>query len=270
MNHYKRRLIQVGKTTLFNLLPARDVNRKTILFVSGVGRSGTNMMMDCFEKSLETDVFEEDDRRAFSDYRLRGLDVIDALVSRSPMRFVVFKPLLDAHLVGDLLDRYPRCFAIWMYRHYDDVVNSHLVRWPGMRGYIDEIVGGGEGTWHGKSMTESTRQILKDAYRDDLNDASAVALLWYYRNALFFDMGLDADTRSNLVKYEDYVVDPGGILDGVCDSVGMKSTWFMKSDVHAGSIRKNRPPEIADHIRILCDDMLGKLDKVFADRRAKA
>ena len=39
-----------------------------------------------------------------------------------------------------LMRLFPDSCAVWMYRHYDDCVNSILTRWPGHRNGIDEIV----------------------------------------------------------------------------------------------------------------------------------
>src|SRR5688572_22752173 len=41
------------------------------VFVAGVHRSGTNMMMDILERSWETDVLHESDSRAFEDNLMR-------------------------------------------------------------------------------------------------------------------------------------------------------------------------------------------------------
>ena len=54
------------------------------LLVAGVQRSGTNMVMDVLERSLETDVYHERDPRAFDNYEMRPLEVIRGLRARSP------------------------------------------------------------------------------------------------------------------------------------------------------------------------------------------
>ena len=44
----------------------RDTTQsKTVILVSGVQRSGTNMIMDFYDRSLETTVFHETDKRVY-------------------------------------------------------------------------------------------------------------------------------------------------------------------------------------------------------------
>ena len=73
------------------------------VFVVGVQRSGTNMLTHGLAMSPEFEVYNEGNRRAFANYRLRD-DHIAALVSRSRHCYVLFKPLVDSHRIRELLD----------------------------------------------------------------------------------------------------------------------------------------------------------------------
>ena len=58
-------------------------SQKLTVFVAGVQRSGTNMLMDALERSFETDVYHERDPRAFDNYLMRPPEVIARLHARS-------------------------------------------------------------------------------------------------------------------------------------------------------------------------------------------
>ena len=111
-----------------------------VSFLPGFPWSGTNMVTAVFEWSSLTKVFREADKSAKNNFQLRDDDVIQDLVLGSPAYFVMVKALLDGHRVGQLMRLLPDSCAVRMYRHYDDCVNSILVRWPGHRNGTNEIV----------------------------------------------------------------------------------------------------------------------------------
>jgi len=82
-----RALLLSKKQVHWWLHPCDQKNRSR-LFVAGMQRSGTNMLMNVLEESLATDVFHERDPCAFHDYQMREYPVIQGLVDQSPgMRF---------------------------------------------------------------------------------------------------------------------------------------------------------------------------------------
>ena len=92
--------------------PTRELNAKTVVFVAGVQRSGTNMITDVLRRSVETDVYHETDPRAFEDYEMRPLSVIRNLVDQSPARVIVFKCLCELQDLRQLLDAFPSALAL--------------------------------------------------------------------------------------------------------------------------------------------------------------
>jgi len=74
------------------------------VYLVGLQRSGTNMLAKGLEASHEVEVRNENDRRAFSRFRLRPDAVVQSLIAGSRARYVLFKPLCDAHRVVGLLD----------------------------------------------------------------------------------------------------------------------------------------------------------------------
>ncbi len=72
-----------------------QLNNKQCVFVAGVQRSGTNMLMDIMERSMETDVYHERDHRAFQSYEMKLTDVIHQIFKKSISPVFVIKALCE-------------------------------------------------------------------------------------------------------------------------------------------------------------------------------
>ena len=70
-------------------LRKKKTPQKTVVFVGGIQSSGTNLMIDVLERSIETDVFHERDRRAFQNFQMRPPEVIRHLLDATgqPVEF---------------------------------------------------------------------------------------------------------------------------------------------------------------------------------------
>lgn len=244
---------------------------KETILVPGVQRSGTNMLMDVLDLSLETDVFHEQDPRAFDSYHLRPYVRQMELRERSSAHFFVLKALLDSEKTTQLLSLLEPAKAVWMYRDYDDVVNSNLRNWPGGRNQMEDLLRDpfktGYRAW---GMTEETLSLIKQYYKPGMSDANTIALFWYYRNQLLFDQGLETDHRAIVLKYEDVAVDTESTLRWLCDQLGMEFTPRMAAQIHAKSIGKRKRSEIDPDIRTLCDGMLQRFEKIYQEKRQKS
>lgn len=240
---------------------------KQVVFVAGVQRSGTNMMIDVLDRSLQTDVFSGSDPRAFENYALRQQAVLGALIEASDAPYVVFKALFELDALARLLDVFAPAKAVWIVRRYDDMVNSHLHKWSGCPSAIGQILEDRDSAgFRGRGMSEETRATVADVYHPDMTDASAVALFWWFRNRLFFEQAFDADTRVLPVRYESLVSDPQPEFRRVFAFVGVDFTPRVMRKVFASSIGKDAPPEIEPPVRALCDEMQARFDELIAAR----
>jgi hypothetical protein len=97
-----------------------------------------------------------------------------------------------------------------------------------------------------------------------VNDASAVALFWYFRNILFFEQGFDADDRVLPVRYEWLVTNPHKGFRRVFDYVGIQYSPRTTAKVFTSSIRKAPPPDIEPRIRALCDSLVARFEPLLA------
>lgn len=259
---------QIRKASFQRLNPWHG--QKETILVPGVQRSGTNMLMDVFDLSFETDVFHERDPRAFDSYHLRPYVRQMDLRDQSFARFFVLKALLDSEKTSELLSFLAPAKAIWMFRNFDDMVNSNLRNWPGGRNQIEDLMRDpfktGYRAW---GMTEDTLDLIRQHYKPGMNDASAIALFWYYRNQLFFDQGLDQDERVIVVKYEDVARAPDQTLSWLCAELGLEFTPRMAGQIHAKSIGKRSPSDIEAEVRDLCSEMQLRFDKIYEKKRRK-
>jgi hypothetical protein len=258
--------------TLKNRLVPNHQRRHLTVFVAGVHRSGTNMMMEVLERSWETDVFNESDPRAFDEYIMRDEAIIHELVRQSAAPVTVIKALNETHKLSHLLDAFAPAKSIWMFRSYDDAINSTLRHWPGQRkgrqNQLDAVVRDrNSAEWRGLVMTDDTHRIVCQHYRPDMDDASAAALFWFYRNQLLFDQGLDSDARVLLARYESLVSD-SDYARRLTDAFGIKLTSAMQRVAHTESVRRQAPPQLDAEVRELCERMLHALEE--AHRRQTA
>jgi hypothetical protein len=245
---------------------AGEAKGQHVVFLTGVQRSGTNMVMDILERSPDTKVFHETDRRAFVEFELRE-DPILRRLARSAARCVIFKALCDAHRLTGLMEQFQSSSAIWVYRHFDDVVASHLVSWPKGRNQIDKLVEDrSAAVWRGRAMTDATWELVKRHYHPDMNLASAQAVFWYYRNQLFFDQKIDGNGRVYLMKYEDIASRPRAEVEQLAHFLGIRTTAAMAAYVSPGAARRKPPQPVDPPIRMLCEEMMNRLDLALSSR----
>lgn len=239
---------------------------KQVVFVAGVQRSGTNMMMDVLERSFETEVYHERDPRAFDQYQMRPREVIHGLVKAAKAPQVIFKALCELQELRQLLDEFMPAKAVWIVRRFEDVVNSHIALWNRMPKDLAEIVKDRNGAagWRGRGMSDATHDLVRRFYHPDISNESACALFWCFRNGLFFEHGFDRDQRVLLVCYESLVTSPTEQFSRLFNFLGIEYTTYVSSKVFASSVRKSSSPVIEPPIRELCEALTAKFEALLA------
>lgn len=241
--------------------------RAAPLFVVGCQRSGTNMLMDVLEKSLDTWTYNEDHGHTFINYRIKPLEERKRLIQKARCRWVVFKPLCDSQNIDRLLDEHPDAKAIWEFRRYQDVANSALHNWglEHQRWMIRMAATDPEWDhWLVDRMPPQRRQLVQDLYDDRMSFHTAAALKWYLRNAIYFDYGLDHCTdRVRLLSYEESVQHPVEQFSTMWEFLGMEFQPGYVSEVFATSIRKQDFPRIDPRVEALCEEMTERLQRAL-------
>ncbi|MBK1696033.1 sulfotransferase domain-containing protein [Rhodovibrio salinarum] len=236
---------------------------KRILLVSGVQRSGTNLVLGTLDASLDTSVFFEGDPRAFDRFALRDVECILNLTEQANTSLVVFKSLLEAGELADWMDA-TGASAIWVFRSYTDMVNSYLRKWPGGRNRLDEIADGRAlEDWRARGIRDETLDMIRQHYDPAMSDADAIALFWAYRNQMFFDQGLADKTNVLLLFYDDFVRRPAVVGRQVCRFAQIPYTPSLTRAVKTSSLKKNDPPRLRPDITELCEEMMARLKAVY-------
>ena len=260
VRHYAaRRAFLTGKKVVqeFKRLSGSVDGGRKYVFVAGVQRSGTNMMMDVLGRSFECDVYHETDPRAFDNYQMRDRNVIHGLAERSLAPVFVIKALCELQELRSLMDEFLPAQVIWIMRHYEDVVNSILVSFQNRVQAIQNVIAhrGDDSWWLWRGVSDETYTVLKSLVHPEMNEASAAALQWYLRNILFFEQGLDKDRRVLAVSYERLVKDPYEQFRQVFAFLGLKYSPRLVRQVFANSVRRRAPPEIEPRVKALCEDL---------------
>jgi hypothetical protein len=262
-----QRGLLLGSKYCLQRFSTQPADRLTV-FVAGVQRSGTNMMMDVLERSYQTDVFHERDERAFANYLMRPSSVIRGLYEQSKASHFVIKSLCELQDLSRLMSEFSPAKAVWVVRNYEDVVNSMLVSFGNHAKQVQRIAKDRHSDgWRGEGMSDATHALVRRFASEDLDDASAAALIWYFRNVLFFEQGFDRAPTVILVPYERLVTEPEQEFRRVFEFLGLAYSPRVNAKVFPSSIRKREPPPIDPGIRQLCDDLTARFEILAARGR---
>lgn len=230
---------------------------RQVVFVAGMQRSGTNMLMDRLERSFATDVFHERDRRAFDNYRMRERAVVRDLVTRSKAPTFAIKALCELEQLADLMDEFAPARTVWIVRDYRDAVRSALLSFGNFTKQVARIVADRKvDDWRAGGMSEATHRIVSALWHPGMSEASAAALIWYFRNVLFFQQGFERDPRVCLVAYEALVQQPRQECAAVFGFLGLPFTLRITRGVFASSIQHKPVPGIEPAVAQLCEDLM--------------
>lgn len=242
------------------------------VFVVGVQRSGTNMILRGLESSPEFEVHNENDRRVFDRFQLRSDAVVRDTVERSRHRFVLLKPLCDSHRTDHLLDELglsvpPR--AVWAYRSVDARVRSAVAKFGDVnrRVLADIAAGRGGRRWQAQRLPEETLELIRAVRPATLSPESGAALFWYARNQLLFEQGLDRRPDVMVVSYEATVAAPEQTMRPVCDFLGFPYAPRLVAHVDRRAAGRSERLDLDPRVRAACDRLGEELDAAAARHR---
>lgn len=261
MNHRRIRARTSIKAALGRLTAMSGIRPRRTVWVSGVPRSGTNMIMEMFDRSRDAYVLHEADPRAFENFHLRPNATLESVWRHAGHDTLVIKALLDAHRLPDLLALLPNSRLIWAYRDPWATVRSNRRKWPNGRNQLEAVVDDPESAgYRGRGMAPETLEILRQVYRPDCNATEAMALFWWYRHRLFFTQGLVDDDRVILLNYERLASDPERVGSQLCRTIGLSYAPRMIRHISDPSASEQPSEPVANDIRQLCQEMWQSLD----------
>lgn len=206
-------------------------------------------------------MYLENDDDAFDDYRLRCDEKIEHLIKSSRAKIVAFKPIADSQHARVILERFPRSRALWIYRRFDDVVNSALRNFTEHRKYLYYMLHEPDvATWRLENVNDNTLGVIRDFYDAGISDASAAALIWWLRNQHFFAQDLASEDDALIVNYEDMVLKPDATYSAIFRFIGLDFDKVYARMVVDSSVEKHPVQPINSEIRNMCEDTQNKLD----------
>lgn len=239
----------------------RQHSPRQIVFVAGMQRSGTNMLMDRLERSFVTDVYHERDPRAFDNYRMRDRATIRQLINQSRAPVFVIKALCELEQLHDLMEIFAPAKTLWIVRDYRDAVRSALASFGNFTRQVERIVADRTiDDWRAAGMSEATHLTVCKLWHPRMSEASAAALIWYFRNMLFFEQGFDRDARVKLIAYESLVQNPEAECRAVFDFLEIPFSQDITRGVFSTSIRHRSLSEIEEPVAELCEGLARRFE----------
>jgi hypothetical protein len=243
------------------------------VFVVGVQRSGTNMLVRGLERAPEFEVRNENDDDAFDRFLLRPDPEIRRLVDRSGHAYVLFKPLCDSHRTGEILDDLGSPSAgkaVWAYRDVGGRVRSAVQKFGPANLQALRRIAAGEGAtmWQAGGLSAERLELVGSFDYERMSPESAAALFWFLRNSLYFDLGLDRREDVFLASYGAMVEDPEAAMRALCDALGLGFRPEFVAHVDARGRRKAPPLDLDPQIADLCEQLEQRLDRTYRDSRS--
>ena len=240
------------------------------VFLVGVQRSGTNMLVRGLERAPEFEVHNENDRATFDRFRLRPDPVIRSVVMRSPHTYVLFKPLCDSHRTVELVEGLGTPTpgrAIWAYRSVDGRVRSALAKFgdSNLRALWRIASGAGGRMWQAQGLSDASMDLIRGFDYSRLAPASAAALFWYVRNSLYFELGLSERADVILMSYDEMLAKPAPTMRRLCAFLDLPFTPALVEHVEPRIQPRTPLDEIDPVIRSHCDELQGRLDHLARD-----
>jgi len=238
------------------------------VWLVGVQRSGTNMVVRGLEESPEVEVHNENDGAAFERFRVRPDPVVRGLVLASRHRYVLFKPLCDSHRVDQLLalDTPTPGRAIWAYRGVDGRVRSALAKFgdTNLRVLTEIAAGRGGDLWQAQRLSEDNLELIGSFDWTSMSPASAAALFWFVRNSLFFDLGLDQRDDVLLSSYDALVAKPEHCTRALATFLGLEWRPGLAAHIDHRDGRGRERLNLDPRVRRLCDELEERLAALVA------
>jgi hypothetical protein len=212
----------------------------------------------CLSRAWDVELINEDNPKAFDNWRLRGLDVVARAVELSRARLVMFKPIVETLRANEFLARFPSGFVVFVVRNPFDAINS-MARFFG-ESHVRAIKNWVETDFERQPQAPTElREFIAEYCHANLSVEDASGLYWLLYNSAYFFLDLKANSRVTLVRYEHLVQEPEHAMQEVCEFLGMKWSTSMTKEVYAGSVGKNRKPDLSPEIEKQCLDVWHRL-----------
>lgn len=199
-------------------------------------------------------MINEDNPKAFENWRLKELSVVKYVISRSRARFVLLKPIVETLRAQSFLHGFERGRVIFVARNPVDAINS-MVRFFGAK-QVKAVKNWVETDFRKQPQTpDYLREFISSHCNEDLTKEDAAGLYWLLYNDAYRFLHLRGEKRVLLVFYEDLVQKPEKTTQEIATFLGLNWSPFMLEDVYSGSIGKNKKPSLTPSIDQECQEV---------------
>jgi hypothetical protein len=122
--------------------------------------------------------------------------------------------------------------------------------------------------WQAQRLSPDSVALVGRLDPANLSPASGAALMWYLRNLLYFELGLDRRDDVTLLSYDRLLADPEGTMRSLCSFLGVRYDPRMVQRL--APRRPVEPQPIDPRIRARCDELQDLLDREAGRIRAGA
>ena len=267
---------------------ARGFNEKiesVPVLILGMQRSGTTIIEYVLDLCKDTWVFHErENNNIYSNFRIKDFKDMRRAMGSINANYCVFKPLADCHLISEFVTEFPNIKIIWIYRNYEDTVNSWLQKWEGVdqvlkklffeENSIDAILSSSdtevskEGKLFAEWFHESTSrndyaQDLFVKYKDlSLNSHEVLCIAWLIRNKVILDNYSENKKNILLLNYERLVGNKERYFDSLFNFLDIQLEDKYLHEVHGKAVRKSKFPAISEVLKDDCDRMMVSLGEM--------
>jgi hypothetical protein len=239
--------------------------KKLVLWVIACNRAGKTTVLNILNKCPGSFIYNEGSAVAYHDYRIRSQAEISQLIAGTDKGLVIFELANDLQYADVFLNLYPGSKAFWVFRRYEDVVRDAVKKWgPAQK---DMIIGIGQGVYRhpgqqaiAEKMAPETLSLIRAFSTREISPEDGAALLWYTRNQMYFQLGLDTDPRVLPVKYEDLVANPDEQGRRMFDFIACAFKTDYVAGIDPSHIGKTPLPGLDPEIGALCDQLMRRLD----------
>jgi hypothetical protein len=194
--------------------------------------------------------------------RLNPLYNVKEYIEQEPYTLIVARPLVESQKARDLLTYFTNSRAVWVYRHYRDVIASHLKVWGqdiGIRN-LRPLASGQLENWRAENLSSSVTALVKERFSENMDVYDASALFWYVRNIIFFEQNLHHHERVFACNYQVLVNQPRQTVENIYHLIGRPFPGEqILAGIHTTALGKGVNIPLSKDIEYLCEGLWSQL-----------
>lgn len=247
-----------------------------LVFIFGCQRSGTTMLRNFIGFDPRVKDYGEGDPPYFWQtpvedpryIRLVPDEEVETLRRSERNEIVLIKPLHDSQRAAELLTKWSSSKGVWIFRHYHEVILSHLTYYKGRyepMPYLKDLLELNEGSWKAEHLGAEMREFIREHRHLATTPAAGFALFWLARNSLFFTNKHD---KLISLHYADLVQHPRGALQVLGTHLGMEFDSRYADFPEHRDRQKPLPDPLPPVLQDACESMMDRLLRAASPMQA--